>query len=531
MTGDSNSTQNHLLTFTGRTTSGKQFIFLRVWIHNQRQSSFRWVFGVVLKTFIPTEFHEKVELVLVDGDKQQQAELFNAVQSYLTKATVGSCMFHIVQQNWKNNGTSNCLLTRNYTYYNATVKTLHNWIHSFADLLQVQDQDEYIISKKLLFAYLHFPEALNVMEHKRNITKIHQWIIHHVVIYDQHFLAYLKKGKRTYYQKTTSPHEGTNLGIKEHADNCGPSQKLLRSAKALALQSDLKTMQIGHSATIASSKTMLWTDSKEHQHLVTKCVSLLMDVQERCLNYCACRIGPKSWEVIHKSFVPHVPKPNNFAELVCEEELHNLSQEASTNSPIPRFWRIHTVTLDSDNCLKCSCCVFETTGIPCAHQACVMNTSISDWKGFTCHDVSIEWWNLWYEHAYKDSTIGQNLLALASVPVSGPYFPINHMEESTTSFRASTQLPPAAERVVNHNTEKVCDALQQQESAWEGLSQESHMPSDNDFSQCDTYLDHVNTEIENGHLMGNTNIAFPRFVEPPPEVRIKASEKHRGLFF
>ena len=95
-----------------------------------------------------------MELVLVEGDKQQQAELFNAVQTYLTKATVGSCMFHIVQQNWKNNGTStNYLLTRNYTYCNATVKTLHNWIHSFADLPQVQDQDEYIISKKLLFAY------------------------------------------------------------------------------------------------------------------------------------------------------------------------------------------------------------------------------------------------------------------------------------------------------------------------------------------------------------------------------------------
>lgn len=40
VTGDTDSTQNHLLTFTGRTTAGKQFIFLHMLIHNQRQSSF-----------------------------------------------------------------------------------------------------------------------------------------------------------------------------------------------------------------------------------------------------------------------------------------------------------------------------------------------------------------------------------------------------------------------------------------------------------------------------------------------------------
>ena len=81
---------------TGRTTTGNQFIFLHMWIHNQQQSSFRWVFKLVLKIFIPTAFHNKVELVLVYGDKQQQVELFHAVQSYFTNAKVGICMFHIV---------------------------------------------------------------------------------------------------------------------------------------------------------------------------------------------------------------------------------------------------------------------------------------------------------------------------------------------------------------------------------------------------------------------------------------------------
>lgn len=374
-----------------------------------------------MRTFIPKEFHDKVELVLVDRDKQQQAELFNAVQCYLTKTTVGSCIFHIVQQNWKQNGTStNCLLTRNYTYYHATVRTIHNWIHSFADLEQVRDKDEYILSKQLLCSYLHSLEVRHVMEHKQNVTKMHHWIVHHVVIHKQHFLGYLKKGKHTYYQKTTSPHEGTNLGIKEHAAYCRSSMKLSRSAKALTFQSNLKTMQIGHSALVASAKTMLWTESEEHQHLIPKCVSLLIDVQERYLNYCADRIGPNTWEVTYKPFVCHVPEPNNFTNLVSVEDQSLSPPHTSANSPTPKFWRIHTVHLESDKSLKCSCNVFETTGVPCAHQTCVLHTCIPDWKGFTYHNVSIKWWNLWYKHACKDSTIGENLLAMASIYVCGP---------------------------------------------------------------------------------------------------------------
>jgi hypothetical protein len=43
-TGNSNKSGNHqLLTFSGHTTQGQQFIFLKVWIHNQKQVTFKWV--------------------------------------------------------------------------------------------------------------------------------------------------------------------------------------------------------------------------------------------------------------------------------------------------------------------------------------------------------------------------------------------------------------------------------------------------------------------------------------------------------
>jgi hypothetical protein len=47
-TCDTNNTNNHLLTFSCQTSTGKQIVFLKVWIPNQKRFAFRWVFKFVL---------------------------------------------------------------------------------------------------------------------------------------------------------------------------------------------------------------------------------------------------------------------------------------------------------------------------------------------------------------------------------------------------------------------------------------------------------------------------------------------------
>ena len=536
VTGDTNSTRNHLLTFSGRTTAGQQFIFLRVWIHNQSQSSFRWVFGLVLKTFIPVEFHDKVELVLVDGDQQQRAELFSALKSYLKRASVGSCMFHIVQQNWKKNGTSkNCLDTKDFTYYDATVKTLHNWLHSFANYQSVRSPEEYELSKQLLYSYLFSKEVGRVFEHRRNVIKIHRWIVRHVVIWDFLFLGYLKKEKRTYYQKTTSPHEGTNYGMKVHAASCKPSMKLSKSAKALTLQSNLKTMQVGHSASVAASKTKLWTDSSEYQHLIPKCVSLLNDVEERCINYAIDRINDNTWEVIYKPFIGFIPHPNPFASHLVGHDNTTPSSQIYGTSPIPKFWRLHTVTLGKDNFLYCSCKAFESTGIPCAHQACVLKNMIPGWKGFSRYDVSFEWWNLWYEHAYEDSKIGMNLLAMAAFPTRGPHFSLEDMSSHNFTSRDPTVLPPACDRVLNYSKQHIHKVVSKNASSWEGLYVERHDAVNNQdpTQNNDEVIKDSLVEADEDSLLAINSVDMGelRVDQPLNEEKVKPSEKHRPLLY
>ena len=47
-TCNSNNTNNRLLTLSCCTSTGKQVVFLRVWLPNQKRFSFRWVFKFVL---------------------------------------------------------------------------------------------------------------------------------------------------------------------------------------------------------------------------------------------------------------------------------------------------------------------------------------------------------------------------------------------------------------------------------------------------------------------------------------------------
>ena len=130
-TGDTNKTRNHLVTFSGRTPDGQQFIFLKVWVHNQKRVTFKWIFQVVLKSFIPKETQKMVHLVLVDGDPQQMNELKIALANYLTNASFANCAFHLVTLGFKKLEYSIRVPAKERRDYDQIVSTLLDWIYSF----------------------------------------------------------------------------------------------------------------------------------------------------------------------------------------------------------------------------------------------------------------------------------------------------------------------------------------------------------------------------------------------------------------
>jgi hypothetical protein len=72
-TCDSNVTGNSPLTFSCWTSTGKQVVFLEIWIPNQKKFSFWWVFTFVQQTSrIPASIFKRTRLAMVDGDPQQR---------------------------------------------------------------------------------------------------------------------------------------------------------------------------------------------------------------------------------------------------------------------------------------------------------------------------------------------------------------------------------------------------------------------------------------------------------------------------
>ena len=93
-----------LLTFSCKTSLGRQVVFMRIWLPDQTRYSFRWVFQHVLTGLVPSEFFLRTRLIMSDGDRQQQQEIAAAIRDYMPNARLGSCGWHIVDRGWKSNG-------------------------------------------------------------------------------------------------------------------------------------------------------------------------------------------------------------------------------------------------------------------------------------------------------------------------------------------------------------------------------------------------------------------------------------------
>jgi hypothetical protein len=104
-TFDINNANNHFLTFSCRTSTGKQVMFLRVWAPSQKRFSFRWTFKFVLTGLFDVSVFCRTRLVMVDDDPQQTAELSKAILDYdVPNAVDCGCGWHIVEQGWKAHG-------------------------------------------------------------------------------------------------------------------------------------------------------------------------------------------------------------------------------------------------------------------------------------------------------------------------------------------------------------------------------------------------------------------------------------------
>ena len=241
---------------------------------------------------------------------------------------------------------------------------------------------------------------------------------------------------------------------------------MVQAYKALSIQSSLKTSHLDHKYASSAFKTSLWPNSKTKDHVIVPCESMLQQILVRIPEYVTRHINNTTWEVLNKRHIKFLKKDHdflqtaNFDNVFADDESLYLKP---SSSPIPKFWRIQTVVLDESLYLKCSCCQFESIGVPCVHQAAVINKCFPIWNSFTHHDVALEWWTLYTSHAYTHSIFGKELMALIKNPFSGPSFPSsdNFSPLYSGSLLPASQKTHPVERCHNYNTDAKKHILQE----------------------------------------------------------------------
>ena len=505
VTGGTNDTKNHLLTMSGRTPNGKQFIILRCWIHNQKRTTFKWVFQIALRFAVRTSIHKQVYLVLVDGDPQQYGEVYVSIQDYLTSAIIGLCTFHLVNQNWKSNGLSeNCVSSSEVAKarFKKFKNLLHSWLYSFARPGYCETEEEFEISKAILYRFLQSEEVKTTLEHEFNVNKVCHWVRNHVLSAERNFSFWRRKARRTYYQTTTSPHEGTNYGMKVHAAAVQPCNSILTAGKKLSLQGTLKLGEISLQTTRLAITNPLWSTSLTANHVIPECESLLLQEMELSQDYAVRWLDATSFEVVHVGFLKHVTLecPETTWSREAEDDMEeddDEDTEENLTQMVPKFWRVRLVAVSEKGCLTCSCCQYQSTGLPCRHMMALMKFLFPEWKGFTHHAVSLVWWKLWHicAHDPRHVNISVFLQNLMRGELDGPW--VGAIPTPPSGLNSSRVSVPAHKRAVNYSEEFLSRLMNFHplSPGFEGLSQEIHHAEEESHEiQYDHFDDDDSTE-------------------------------------
>ena len=469
-TCDTNNTKNHLITLSGRTSTGSQFVFIRIWVVNQRRSMFKWVFSNVLPNFIPKHALNQVKFVMVDGDPQQESELVIAMKQYMPKAMLGKCSWHVITQGW-NRRVPGCLSvpTELRDHFKIVTSTIKTWLYSFTREGYVENKDEMELSKKLLFAYLKSSTVRKVFNnHDYLINNLIEFCHDYVFIYAESIFFMYRKSQRHFNVSTNNPHEGTNFGAKAHAASVKPCHTIDNAGRSLSLQGELKVHSIESQVAKDVSEKCLWSNLPTSGYLTTYAEGIVHSIFERIPNYQCQFVSRFKWYVKHN---------------VCSS-IEDIRTVENINCPIPRFRRTRVVNCTDDGFLKCSCCHFERTGFGCVHIAVVIKHHFPLWNGYTHHDVSVRWWSSYIKSAFRPEFKALSNLFAAQMnnEILGPMIPSMEVIQNIPVCDTEVNIEErAADIVINYNKEflmnianESSDLFFRNATNYNGLSQEGH---------------------------------------------------------
>jgi hypothetical protein len=445
VTSDTNNTGNHMLTFSCNTSEGKQVIFLKVWLPNQKKSSFRWVFKFVLTSMIPLECFKRTRLVMVDGDQQQRDQLVAAMLEFMPNAIDATCAWHLINQGLIKRSLSKGFISDPFKQekYCLFLEHIKSWCYSWITPFGCEDEEEYVLSKELLFSYINSPEGLIACDGSSHAQRaLDDWIRNHVIVKEHLYLFYPKKFRRYFDVKTSSAHEGTNMGLKAHAAAVKPNQTMAHAARNACLQSNMKGCeQEARSAYLCTSHN-LWSNSPTANYIVTRAESIQSRRFKKRADFQVRRVARDRFQVVYTK-----------ESEIAEEDRVRVGSFPDSKTPIPCFTRVRTVTMLPDGSLICDCGTQERQGLCCCETIAVIHKYFPDWEGPSHYDISPRWWIYWlnFGHRLGCGQFTSDTEELLSREKAGPSFPFPIPEDKL--YEAPITRLHARERVRNYSLE------------------------------------------------------------------------------
>jgi hypothetical protein len=161
-------------------------------------------------------------------------------------ASEGTCGYHDVHMGWRTNVPTcvNVLSPQKLRMWSFIVQQVHKWLYSWMTPGNVEDEEEYEISKYLLETFICLHSVLDVVgEHWFLVYKVIKFLRGHVYTWETLYLHYLRNDVMHFDVSHSSAHKGTNHGLKIHSCAIKPIMNIDTSANTMNIQSSIKVKE------------------------------------------------------------------------------------------------------------------------------------------------------------------------------------------------------------------------------------------------------------------------------------------------
>ena len=500
-----------VLTFLSRTN--QIFTATRAYLPSRARFVYHWLWNEAIPTLLPQHGRNRMQLVVMDNDEREHGTFHAAIPKHYRDAKRRVCGFHLI--------TQALLSAKNAIGSPATdsseaaemVKWFTSWLYSWLIDGLIQSEDEFVISKRDVFAWLDSEEMKTLMGDAW-CSNAARFVRKSILPYQEYALSHHFVDGATFGMYTSSIAESSHCSNKATSTNpfgCRPCDPLDESLRKINTKAMLKMDQMLKNEAKATNLTPTWSKSN---------TSGLVNIQAECL------LQERSIEA-SKILVYR----KDATTWLC---MDNPKQKRKTKSPITAFQRCYEVKHE-DGCLVCPCKRYgRYNGIPCPEQVAILKTQIG------LEHIGVSWHS---QYGYRYGREGEEEItakydAAMAIDLPGPVVDLSSIvdyprDASIEEFEAI--LNSSAPVIISSWNKKDGDSLAQAEadgstskvgavsatSMGGGLKQTVSLSQHN----VDVQMEESNEDSEDDDVAVEGSDAFKDFM-PDYELMCRAADAH-----